>query len=72
MPRSAMPGRGTPLPDAYAVGLHGGTATDFYYATRLACPAPPRVLVYGAGIAGMNHDLTPALAPEIAAFLGHE
>lgn len=25
-----------------------------------------------AGIAGMNHDLTPALAPEIAAFLGHE
>lgn len=46
--------RGRPLADGYAVGLSGGTATDFYYATRRACPVPPRVLVYGITASDLN------------------
>ncbi len=46
--------RGRPLTDGYAIGLHGGTASDFYYAVRLACPTPPRVLVYGITASDIN------------------
>jgi hypothetical protein len=46
--------RGAPLADAYAVGLHGGTATDFYFAAKRACPTAPRVIVYGATASDLN------------------
>jgi len=46
--------RSAPLADAYAVGLHGGTATDFYYAAKRACPTAPRVIVYGATASDLN------------------
>ncbi len=46
--------RGQPLQNGYAIGLSGGTTTDFYYATRLACPQPPRVLVYGMTASDLN------------------
>jgi hypothetical protein len=46
--------RGRALNDGYAVGLSGGTATDFYYATRRACPVPPRVIVYGITASDLN------------------
>lgn len=46
--------RGQPLHRAYAVGLSGGTTSDFYHAVRLACPTPPRVLVYGVAASDLN------------------
>jgi hypothetical protein len=46
--------RGQKLADGYAVGLSGGTATDFYYATKRACPVPPRVIVYGITASDLN------------------
>ena len=61
--------RGRTLSDAYAIGLHGGTATDFYYATKRACPTAPRVIVYGATASDLNdsrnepHGTRSLLAP---------
>jgi hypothetical protein len=46
--------RGRPLADAYAMGLRGGTASDYYYAAKRACPTPPRVIVYGATATDLN------------------
>jgi hypothetical protein len=46
--------RGSPLSDAYSIGLRGGTASDYYYAVRRACPGPPRVIVYGATATDLN------------------
>jgi hypothetical protein len=43
-----------PLQHAYAVGLSGGTTSDFYHAVKAACPSPPRVLVYGITASDMN------------------
>jgi hypothetical protein len=45
---------GRSLPHAYAVGLSGGTTSDFYHAVKLACPTPPRVLVYGITASDLN------------------
>lgn len=45
---------GTPLAGGYAVGLSGGTTTDFYYGVKRACPTPPRVLVYGITASDLN------------------
>lgn len=45
---------GHTLADAYAIGLHGGTATDFYFATKRACPTAPRLIVYGATASDLN------------------
>jgi hypothetical protein len=45
---------GRPLQNAYAVGLSGGTTSDFYHAVKLACPTPPRVLVYGITASDLN------------------
>ncbi|MCI0701776.1 MAG: hypothetical protein L0241_11890 [Planctomycetia bacterium] len=46
--------RGRPLANVYAVGLSGGTTTDFYFATLRACPTPPRMLVYGITASDLN------------------
>src|SRR5262249_49169736 len=46
--------RGQPLRNAYAVGLSGGTTSDFYHAVKLGCPTPPRVLVYGVAASDLN------------------
>lgn len=45
---------GRPLDSVYAVGLSGGTTSDFYHAVLRACPAPPRVLVYGVTASDLN------------------
>jgi len=46
--------RGTPLYDAYAVGLSGGTTSDIYFAVTHACPTPPKLLVYGITASDIN------------------
>jgi hypothetical protein len=51
---ASVPWKGTPLRSAYALGLPGGTATDFFHAIRRACPVPPRVLVYGVTASDWN------------------
>jgi hypothetical protein len=51
---AGVPWRGRPLADAYALGLSGGTTTDFYYAVVHGCPTPPRVLVYGITASDLN------------------
>jgi hypothetical protein len=51
---AGVPWRGGPLADAYALGLSGGTTTDFYFAVAKACPTPPRVLVYGITASDLN------------------
>lgn len=38
----------------YAVGLSGGTTSDFYHGVLRACPTPPRVLVYGITASDLN------------------
>ena len=45
---------GETLVNGYAIGLPGGTTTDFYHAARLACPTPPRLLIYGITASDMN------------------
>ena len=51
---AGVPWAGRPLAHAYAVGLSGGTTSDFYHAVKLACPTPPRVLVYGITASDLN------------------
>ncbi|MCZ2340819.1 MAG: hypothetical protein LC104_03365 [Bacteroidales bacterium] len=46
--------RGETLQSGYAVGLPGGTTTDYYFATVHACPTPPKLLVYGITASDMN------------------
>ena len=38
----------------YAVGLSGGTTSDFYHAVVRACPTPPKALVYGMTATDIN------------------
>lgn len=45
---------GEPLLNAYAVGLPGGTTSEFYHAVKLACPTPPKLLVYGITASDLN------------------
>lgn len=45
---------GKPLASAYAMGLSGGTTSDFYHAAIHGCPTPPRVLVYGITASDLN------------------
>lgn len=45
---------GRPADSVYAVGLSGGTTSDFYHAVLRACPEPPRVLVYGITASDLN------------------
>jgi hypothetical protein len=42
------------LDSAYALGLPGGTVTDFFHAVTRACPTPPRLLVYGVTASDWN------------------
>jgi hypothetical protein len=46
--------RGTPLTSVYALGLPGGTVTDFYHAVNRGCPVPPKLLVYGVTASDWN------------------
>lgn len=48
------PARAAPGRSAYAVGLSGGTTSDFYHAVLRACPTPPRRLVYGITASDLN------------------
>lgn len=38
----------------YAMGLSGGTTSDFYHAVLRGCPAPPKVLAYGITATDLN------------------
>ncbi len=42
--------------DNYAVGLSGGTTSDFYFAARHACPQAPKLLVYGITASDLNDN----------------
>ncbi len=46
--------RGHTLADGYAVGLPGGTASEFWHAAKLSCPTPPKLIVYGATASDWN------------------
>ena len=46
--------RGESLTNGYAIGLPGGTTTDFYFAVKRACPTPPKLAVYGITASDMN------------------
>jgi hypothetical protein len=46
--------QGKPLASVYALGLSGGTTSDFYHAICRGCPTPPRVLVYGITASDLN------------------
>ena len=50
----AIPWHGEAIGDFYNLGLSGGTTSDFYFAVRRACPAPPKVLVYGITASDLN------------------
>lgn len=39
---------------SYALGLSGGTTSDFYHAVLRGCPTPPRMLVYGITATDLN------------------
>ena len=39
---------------SYAMGLSGGTTSDFYHAVLRGCPTPPRLLVYGITATDLN------------------
>ena len=39
---------------SYALGLSGGTTSDFYHAVLRGCPTPPRLLVYGITATDLN------------------
>jgi hypothetical protein len=51
---AGVPWGGKPLASAYALGLSGGTTSDFYHAVLHGCPTPPRVLVYGITASDLN------------------
>src|SRR5205823_2073658 len=38
----------------YAMGLSGGTTSDFYHAVLRGCPTPPKMLVYGITASDLN------------------
>ncbi len=42
--------------DLYAVGLPGGTTSEFLHAIKRACPQPPKVLVYGITASDLNDN----------------
>lgn len=39
---------------SYSLGFSGGTASDFYFGLRHACPIPPKLLVYGMTASDFN------------------
>jgi hypothetical protein len=45
---------GETLNDIYAVGLPGGTTSEFFHAAKRACPQPPKLLVYGITASDLN------------------
>lgn len=42
------------LNDVFAVGLPGGTTSEFYHAVKRACPQSPKLLVYGITASDLN------------------
>jgi hypothetical protein len=46
--------RGEPLADGYALGLPGGTTSEFYHAVKHGCPTPPKLLIYGITASDLN------------------
>jgi hypothetical protein len=42
--------------NGYAIGLAGGTTSDFYFALRKACPTPPKMIVYGMTASDINDN----------------
>jgi len=45
---------GAEIGDHYNLGFSGGTTSDIYFGVRHACPAPPKVLVYGVTASDLN------------------
>ncbi len=45
---------GETMNDLYAVGLPGGTTSEFYHGVKRACPLPPKLLVYGITASDLN------------------
>jgi hypothetical protein len=45
---------GRMLDTGYALGLPGGTTSEFYHAVKHACPTPPTLLVYGITASDLN------------------
>jgi len=45
---------GETLPNVATLGLSGGTTTDVYFGTRLACTTPPKLLLYGITASDIN------------------
>jgi hypothetical protein len=45
---------GQTMQNGYALGLNGGTASEFYHALKRACPQPPKILVYGITASDLN------------------
>lgn len=43
-----------PWPGVYALGLNGGTTSEFYHAVVHGCPTPPNLLVYGITASDLN------------------
>ena len=46
--------RGKALGHGYALGLPGGTTSEFYHAVAHGCPEPPALLVYGITASDLN------------------
>jgi hypothetical protein len=51
---SGLPWGDRPLTSVYALGMSGGTTSDFYHAVIHSCQPPPRVLVYGITASDIN------------------
>lgn len=51
---AGVPWGGRPAASVYALGLSGGTTSDFYHAVLRGCPTPPRLIVYGMTASDVN------------------
>jgi hypothetical protein len=49
-----MPWRGRPVADVYAMGLPGGTTSEFWHALEHGSLVPPRLVVYGITASDVN------------------
>jgi hypothetical protein len=48
--------QGRVLDDGYALGLPGGTTSEFYHAVKHGCPTPPALLIYGITASDLNDN----------------
>ena len=62
--------RGSEFPRVYALGLPGGTTTEFYHAMLRSCPTPPRLLIYGITASDINDSRNEPHGPASLMTLG--